>query len=203
MSTLDDQTDRPFEQLAAGACPSYLELMLALGTEFSPVDAAAVRDRVDDDSRALFGVAALPPLQRADRLAEVLARELGFSTDAGGGATGLLLHEVVARRRGHPALVAAIGAELALRAGVPAGVYASPRRWFTGIGAGEELVVLDPSLADGSADAPDELRAACAHELAFCVLCGLGAAYTQQGDDAAARHAGRLRHALPVQPRRA
>jgi hypothetical protein len=48
---------------------------------------------------------------------------------------------------------------------------------------------------------PGEVRAACAHELAFCVLCGLSSAYTQLGRDDDARHAGRLRLALPVQPR--
>jgi hypothetical protein len=62
-------------------------------------------------------------------------------------------------------------------------------------------VVLDACLGAGSTDAPDEVRAACAHELAFCVLCGLGAVYLQEGRDSDARHAGRLRLALPVQPR--
>jgi hypothetical protein len=71
-------------------------------------------------------------------------------------------------------MLAAIGAELCLRAGVPAGVYASPRRWFVGVGEGDDLVVLD----------------AC-----------LGAVYLQDGRDSDARHAGRLRLALPVQPR--
>ena len=201
MTMQDDESERPFAALAAGACPAYADLLLALSAEFGAVDGDAVRDRLDDDSRALFGFGELPPLARADRLAAVMDRRLGLAADADAGAAGLMFDEVVLRRRGHPAMLAAIGAELALRAGVPAGVYASPRRWFVGVGLGEELVVLDARLGGGSAEPPDEVRAACAHELAFCVLCGLGTAYTQQGHDGAARHAGRLRLALPVLPR--
>jgi hypothetical protein len=63
------------------------------------------------------------------------------------------------------------------------------------------LLALDARLCEGSTEAPGELRAACAHELAFCVLCGLSSAYTQLGRDDDARDAGRLRLALPVQPR--
>jgi transglutaminase superfamily protein len=196
-----DAGGRAFADLAAGACPSYLELMLALSSEFGAVDGEAVRDRLDDDSRALFGFGDLEPLERADRLAEVMDLELGLAADTGSGARGLLLDRVVQHRRGHPAMIAAIGAELALRAGVPAGVYASPRRWFIGVGHGEDLVVLDARLGEGSSEPPGEVRAACAHELAFCVLCGLGTAYTQAGRDGDARHAGRLRLALPIQPR--
>jgi hypothetical protein len=117
------------------------------------------------------------------------------------GPSGLLFDQVVQRRTGHRAMLAALGAELALRAGVPAGVYASASRWFVGVGLGDDLVVLDARLGEGSAEAPREVRPACAHELAFCVLCGLGTAYTQQGRDDDARHAGRLRLSLPVQPR--
>lgn len=197
----DDVGERPFAELAAGVCPPYVDILLALSAEFGAVDGDAIRDRLDDHSRALFGIRDLSPLARADRLAVVMDRELRLSADSGAAADGLLLDRVLARRRGHPALLAAIGAELALRAGVPAGVYASPRRWFVGLGLGEELVVLDARLGDEGAEPPDELRAACAHELAFCVLCGLATAYTQGGRDGDARHAGRLRLALPVQPR--
>jgi hypothetical protein len=194
-------SERPFAELAAGVCPAYVDLMLALCAEFGAVDGAGVRERLDDDSRTLFGFAALPPLARADCLAEVMDLRLGLSADTGTQAGGLLLDRVLARRRGHPALLAAIGAELALRAGVPAGVYASPRRWFIGLGTGEDLVVLDARLSEGSMEAPAELRAACAHELAFCVLCGLDTVFTMQGREGDARHAGRLRQALPVAPR--
>jgi hypothetical protein len=192
---------RPFHELAAGICPAYVDLLLALCAEFGAVDADGVRERLDDDSRALFGLSELSPLARADRLAAVMDRELGLAADTAPGPDGLLFDRVVRRRTGHPAMLAAIGVELALRAGVPAGVYASPSRWFIGVGSGDDLVVLDALLGEGCADPPHEIRAACAHELAFCVLCGLGTVYTREGRDGEARHAGRLRHALPVQPR--
>jgi len=193
--------ERPFAELAAGECPPYAELLLALSAEFGAVDTAWARERLDDDSRALFGVASLSPLARADSLAAVLGGELGLRPTTGAGAAGLLLDRVLCRREGHPALLAAIGAELARRAGVPAGVYASPSRWFVGLGHGDDLVVLDAALDDAAGEPPHELRPACAHELAFCLLCGLATAYTQAGRDADARHAGRLRLALPVVPR--
>jgi hypothetical protein len=193
--------ERPFSELASGACPAYVDLLLALCAELGPVDGEGVRERLDDDSRALFGLAALEPLARADRLAEVMDLELGLGAATDRGPRGLLVDRVLDDRRGHPALLAAIGTELALRAGVPAGVYASPRRWFVGIGLGDDLVVLDARLREGTVEPPTELRAACAHELAFCVLCGLGTAYAQQGRDDDARRAGRLRDALPVMPR--
>jgi hypothetical protein len=198
---VDETGERPFHELAAGVCPAYVDLLLALCAEFGAVDGDGVRDRLDDDSRALFGFGELSPLARADRLAAVMDRELGLAADPDPGPPGLLFDQVVQRRTGHPAMLAAIGAELALRAGVPAGVYASPSRWFVGVGMGDELVVLDARLGAGSAEPPHEVRPACAHELAFCVLCGLGTAYTQAGRDGDARHAGRLRLALPVQPR--
>ena len=102
--------------------------------EFGAVDGDAVRERLDDDSRALFGLGELSPLARADRLAAVMDRELGLAAEDTAGPVGLHFDEVVGRRCGHPAMLAAIGAELALRAGVAAGVYASPRRWFIGVG---------------------------------------------------------------------
>jgi Transglutaminase-like superfamily len=197
----DDTRERRFHELAAGACPAYADLLLALCAEFGAVDASAVRDRLDDDSRALFGFGDLSPFARADRLAAVMDLELGFAPDPTPEPAGLMFDRVVLGRAGHPAMLAAVGAELCVRAGVPAGVYASPRRWFVGVGIGDDLVVLDALLGAGSTEAPHELRPACAHELAFCVLCGLGSVYTREGRDGEARHAGRLRHALPVQQR--
>jgi hypothetical protein len=146
----DDVTERRFAELAAGACPAYVDLLLALGQEFGEVDGDAVRERLDDDSRALFGIDELSPLARADRLAAVMDRLVEVQPDR-------------ARR--------VLREEAELR------------------------------LGEGSTEPPGEIRAACAHELAFCVLCGLSSAYAQLGRDDDARHAGRLRLALPVQPR--
>jgi hypothetical protein len=197
--TPDGRSGRPFAELAAGVCPAYVDLLLALSAEFGAVDSVAVRERLDDDSRALFGVASLPVLAQADRLASVMDIDLGFELDAAGTAGGLLFDRVVLRRRGHSALLAAVGCELAVRAGVPAGVYASPSRWFVGLGGGEDLVVLDTRFGGGGAEPPPRVRPACAHELAFCVLCGLATVYEELGREGEARHAGRLRLALPVQ----
>src|SRR3954467_2892213 len=60
----------------------------------------------------------------SERPCAQLDRELGLAAEDTAGTVGLHFHEVVDRRCGHPAMLAAIGAELALRAGVAAGVYA-------------------------------------------------------------------------------
>jgi hypothetical protein len=193
--------ERRFHELAAGACPAYVDLLLALCAEFGAEQGDAVRERLDDDSRGLFGVEGLSPLAQANRLAAVMDGELGLVADPAPHTDGLLFDRVVLRRSGHPAMIAAMGAELARRAGVPGGVYASPSRWFIGVGGGDELVVVDAQLSEGAGEPPNELRAACAHELAFCVLCGLRTVYACEGRDDEARHAARLRHALPIQPR--
>ena len=193
--------ERAFHELAADACPAYADLLLALCAEFRAVDGDAVRERLDDDGRALFGLGGLSPLARADRLAMVMDRELGLAPDCAPGPDGLLFDAVVLRRRGHPAMLAALGAELAWRAGVACGVYASPSRWFVGLGSGDDLVVLDAQLGGEGIEPPSELRPACAHELAFCVLCGLGTIYAREGRHDEGRHARRLRQALPIQPR--
>jgi hypothetical protein len=198
--TPDGMGRSSFAELASGPCPGYAELLLALGAEFGDVDADGTLERLDDASRELFGIGRLAPFAQAERVAAVMGGELGVGCDADPGPDGLHLDRVVQRRRGHAALLAAVGSELAQRAGAHACVYASQRCWYVGLGVGERLVVLDARFGSGCAgEPPGQVRPACAHELAFCVLCGLSAVYAQRGRDADARLAGVMRLALPVQ----
>ena len=122
-----------FTDLADGPCADADELLLSLAAEFWPVDAPATRARLDDESRRLFGAQALALADRAHRVGTVLEHELGIVADQGKDPELLRLDRVLDRRRGHPLVVAALGAELLRRAGIAAAVCSSPTRWFVGI----------------------------------------------------------------------
>lgn len=189
-----------FAELAASPCPPAADLLISLAAEFETVNAAAVQAELDDAARTLFGIARLPAIEQAQRLAVALAGGLALEPVADDPG-GLLIHRVLATRRGHPAMVASIGAELAVRAGTAARVYSSLTRWFIGIGGGEQGVLLiDARLGDASGRVPGQVRGYCSHELAFCVLTGLSQRYHAQRMRIRAQRAERLRRALPVEP---
>jgi transglutaminase superfamily protein len=188
----------PFTDLADGPCAASDELLLSLAAEFWPVDADEARERLDDQARALFGVADLEPADRAHRLGTVLERELMITPQQGDDPDLLRLDRVLHQRRGHPLMVAALGVELLRRAGVPAAVCSSPTRWFVGIGGGGHTVLLDARLSGHDDPCPDRVRRHCAHEIAFCVLTGLAERFARAGRRSPARLALALRLALPV-----
>jgi hypothetical protein len=188
----------PFTELADGPCSSVDELLLSLAAEFWPVDPDTARARLDDASRALFGIASLEPADRAHRLGVVLERELMITTEQGSDPELLRLDRVLDRRRGHPVLVVALGVELLRRAGVHASVCSSPTRWFVGIGAGTRTVLLDARLSGHDDPCPDRVRRHCAHEVAFCVLTGLAERFARTRRRSPARLALALQLALPV-----
>jgi hypothetical protein len=106
------------------------------------------------------------------------------------------LDRVLQQRRGHPLIVAALGAELLRRAGVPAAVCSSPTRWFVGLDGDGRTALLDARLS--AHPCPDRVRRHCAHEVAFCVLTGLAERFARARRHSPARLALALRLALPV-----
>jgi len=188
----------PFTELADGPCAAVDELLLSLAAEFWPVDPDDTRARLDDAARALFGITALEPADRAQRLGVVLERELMIRPEQGSDPDLLRLDRVLHQRRGHPLLVAALGVELLRRAGVPAAVCSSPARWFVGLGGGTRTVLLDARLSAHDDPCPDRVRRHCAHEVAFCALTGLAERFTRTRRQSPARLALALRLALPV-----
>jgi regulator of sirC expression with transglutaminase-like and TPR domain len=188
----------PFTELADGPCAGSDELLLSLAAEFWPVDASEARARLDDQARALFGVARLDPADRAHRLGTVLEEELMITPQQGDDPDLLRLDRVLHQRRAHPLLVAAVGVELLRRAGVAAAVCSSPTRWFVGIGGADRTVLLDARLSRHADPCPDRVRRHCAHEIAFCVLTGLAERFARAGRRSPARLALALRLALPV-----
>jgi hypothetical protein len=158
-------------------------------------------DWLDDGARRLFGLAELDGYGQAQRLAEVLDRELGLRAVDEGDPAELLLDRILKNRRGHPGVLSVVGYELARRAGLAGGVYSSPTRWFIGLRADDTLMLLDAHRGFGWPDTPMRVRAHCAHEVAFCLLSGLTRRFARQGAADEARHAARLRLALPIDER--
>ena len=188
----------PFTELADGPCSSADELLLSLSAEFWPIDAAEARARLDDEARRLFGAAALTPDDRAHRLGAVLEHELRLEPEAGPDPGVLRLDRLLPRRRGHPLCVAVLGVELLRRAGVPATVCSSPTRWFIGLTASDQTVLLDARLEGDAAPSPSRVRRHCSHEVAFCILTGLAERFARLDRRGPARRALALRLALPV-----
>ncbi len=113
---------------------------------------------------------------------------------------GLWLDQVVRTERGHPMLVAAVGAEIGRRAGLDAGVFSTPSVWYAGIVDGERLWLVD--LVEPAADsaAPRTLRRHCGHELAFAALSGLAARFAGADAERLRRRAAHLRDLLSLRP---
>jgi hypothetical protein len=188
----------PFTELADGPCTSSDELLLSLAAEFWPVDAPAARARLDEESRRLFGAAALAPEDCAHLVGSVLERELRIAPKHGSDPELMRLDVVPERRRAHPLLIATLGVELLRRAGVQAAVCSSPTRWFVGIARPAGAVLLDARLSEHDDPCPRHVRRHCAHEVAFCVLTGLAERFARAGLRSPARLALALRLALPV-----
>jgi regulator of sirC expression with transglutaminase-like and TPR domain len=188
-----------FTELAASPCPAAADLLISLAAEFESLDSAAVHGELDDVARGLFGIARLAEIDQAQRIAAALGGPMELEP-VGDDPGGLLIHRVLATRRGHPAMLASVGAELALRAGVQARVYSSLTRWFIGLEGERGVLLLDARLGEGTGHVPGQVRGYCAHELAFCVLTGLAQRYARQGMRIRAQRAERLRRALPVEP---
>jgi hypothetical protein len=176
---------------------SAVELLLAIAGEFGAKDAAATQRQLDDLALPLFGAAGDDAQAQAERLLRVMRDEHGFVAASGDQPGHLLLPRVVTSRRGHPLMLAVVGRELAQRAGIAAGVFSSPQRWFVGLQSDDHLLLLDASLADAD-QAPLEVRPHCRHELACCALTGLSRSYAAIGEPEPARHASWLKLTLPI-----
>ena len=90
---------------------------------------------------------------KALALGHVLATELGFKVDERPSPVGVKLQDVLVRRKGHPALLAALYREVAAAAGIPAEVVSLPGRVLVRIGQ-ESPAFADPTTGQvlGEAD---------------------------------------------------
>jgi hypothetical protein len=182
-----------FAELARQRCPAVGDVLLVMTGAFQQVDLDATDARLDELSRPLFD---LPAPARAGRLAEQLAR---FALDERSVA-GLWLDDVVRSQRGHPMLVAAVGAEIGRRAGLDAGVFSTPSVWYAGVVDGEQLWLIDLGEPTAESASPRTLRRHCGHELAFAALSGLAARFEGPDAERLRRRAAHLRDLLSLRP---
>jgi hypothetical protein len=187
--------DDAFAALAGQKCPSVGDVLLVLTGAFQRVDPDAMDAQLDDLARPLFAVEAWDrPARLALLLDEFAHDELSVA--------GLWLDEVVRTRRGHPMLIAAVGAELGRRAGLETGVFSTPTEWYAGILEEDRLWLIDVAARAAGVPAPETVRRHCGHELAFAALTGLAERFTGPGADVLRRRAARLRDRLAIEPQR-
>ena len=127
--------DGRFDDLAAAPCAAGADLLIALAAHLGTATGDELHARLDDEARRLFGVGRRDPAAQAHHLAAVMDADLGLRAALGSDCSALMLDRVLASGRGHPVVLASIGADLCRRAGLPAGVYSSPERWFIGLGS--------------------------------------------------------------------
>lgn len=163
------------------ACPSLAETLLAVVAAWRPVDRVDLDGQLDQMARALFA-AGPDGSERARTLAAFLTRELRPDARS---VDGLWLDEVLATRRGHPVLIAALAAELGRRAGWQISVCSTPTAWYAGLVDGDVLWLIEPTGAAGGV--PTTVRRHCAHELAYVVLTGLAERFERPHDRDRAR----------------
>lgn len=188
-----------FAVRAGEQCPPHAELALALAAEFMEIEEVAVEERLDDLAAPLVALHSAPPRVQVAALHHAL-RPFVPASDAEG-RDAFLLPRVLDNRRGHPALLACLGAELGRRAGMAVGVIGDGEGRFLVAHSGlAEPVALDPQTGRSPERVVEPQRFAwrCGHEVAFTLLGGIGLCSARDNDAAAAELATRLRLALPV-----
>lgn len=175
--------EQAMETLSRRECPQLAEALIAVAEAWRPMSRTDIDGRLDALARPLFAIE--PTAQaRADALAELVA--LAFEPDAKA-LEGLWLDEVLTNRRGHPAMIAAVAAELGQRAGWDFAICSTPTAWYTGLLDDGRLWLIDPTGATHAVGAPALVRRHCAHELAYVVLTGLAERLPSARDAARAR----------------
>jgi hypothetical protein len=147
------------------------DVLIALAERFAGCRRAAVLERLDDAARGLFGVAGLAPRERAERLAAVLTAELRLKPVTHE-HEALLVDRALATRRAHPLVIAAVGHELARRAGFTARVCRARSDWWIAIPGDDVLTAIGCSAGTPTPHGP--LQAQCPHQLAYALLAHLG-----------------------------
>lgn len=149
------------------------EVLAGIAAVLGGPDAAALLDALDDHARPLFGSESEGLLQQAAVVERVLDGLVGGRRDPAD-PQQLLLHGALREGAGHPLLVAALGHELARRAGLASAVCRAGDDWWTGV-FGAEGCVLVGSAAGVVPRSLQGVRVACAHEVAITSLARLRA----------------------------
>ena len=132
--------EQAFAALSRRACPPVGEALFAVAASWRPVNWAELDAKLDHLARPLFA-AGPGGRERAGALAELLVAN--FRPD-GKAVERLWLDEVLASRRGHPLLLAAVATELGRRSGWQIMVCSSPEGWYAGLLDDGVLWLVDP-----------------------------------------------------------
>ncbi len=187
----------PFAQHATDASAELDTLLLSLSQEFDWVDPRQTHAALD-----LFALElreGLAPgadcVAQAEALSRVLGRH-GFQVSQKAHPLDALLHSVIARRQGHPILLAAICAEIGRRAGLDTRPVRSGDAVLVGIEENGRAVVIDPSGA--CVCRPHAVSWMCPHEVTFAALSELVRLLAMHGRVETAMRASTLRSELPM-----
>ena len=171
-----DATGRAVGELSrrfATAEVEHGEVLAGIAAVLGGPDASALLDALDDHARGLFGAECVGLLEQAAVVERVLDGLVGGRRDAAD-PEQLLLHGALRQGAGHPLVVAALGHELARRAGLASAVCRAGDDWWTGV-FGPEGCVLVGSAAGVVPRSLAGVRVACAHEVAVTALARLRA----------------------------
>jgi hypothetical protein len=181
---------------AAGAVLGAADLecdraLLAIAAHFEPAtDASVVDGRLDEAGRVLFGVRYGPVGLQAWRVAGILSGGLCLRPDAGD-PRGLLVGAALRRRTAHPILLAAVGHEVARRAGLESHVCTVGPAWCVALHDGQDVAVVPCGGALPPGRRAPQRR--CPHEVAYALLHALRGSAPAWREDAE-----RLMEALPL-----
>jgi regulator of sirC expression with transglutaminase-like and TPR domain len=175
----DRRAEAAFAALSRRACPPLGEVLFAVTAAWRPANWSELDAQLDQLARPLFA-AGPSGRERAGLLLDTF-RDEARAVD------GLWLDEVLAGRRGHPVLIAAVATELGRRAGWDITVCSSPTAWYAGLHDAGVLWLIDPTGETSGSRAPRTVRRHCAHEIAFVVLTGLAERFARTHDQAQAR----------------
>ena len=148
--------EQAFAALSRRACPPVGEALFAVAASWRPVNWAELDAKLDHLARPLFA-AGPGGRERAGALAELLVAN--FRPD-GKAVERLWLDEVLASRRGHPLLLAAVATELGRRSGWQIMVCSSPEGWYAGLLDDGVLWLVDPIGEESGSRAPKTVRRA-------------------------------------------
>lgn len=167
-TSLEELRDRATAHVLGAPSLAMDDALIAVAERFAGCDRAGVLTALDDASRPLFGAASWAPSAAAGALGRQLATELGLQP-APAGPDALLVDRALARRAAHPLVIAAIGHELARRAGVIARVCRTGEGWWIAVPGEDGIALVDCAGAGGRCpDGP--LRALCSHQVALALL---------------------------------
>ena len=153
---------------APGVC--HDEVLSCIADVFGDGGSDWLATWLDEQSRPLFGAGLLGLREQGSAVTELLLVTLGLRPDAGD-HRALLADHAVEKRRAHPLLIAALGHELARRAGLHVHVCTAHRAWWTVLVAEEAFVLVGsgPEPPAGKVD----LRLRCPHQVAWASLVHL------------------------------